>query len=69
MVDLKKLRQEKGLTQEQLSEAVGIGRTAISNIECGITRPSVDSAKRIAKVLEFDWTMFFDEEEVENANE
>ena len=55
------VRLEKGLTQEQLSKAVGIGRTAISNIECGLTRPSVETAKAIARVLEFDWTSFFEE--------
>lgn len=61
MVDLKMVRLEKGLTQEQLSKAVGIGRTAISNIECGLSRPSVETAKALAKVLEFDWTSFFED--------
>lgn len=57
----------KDLTQEQLAEAVGLGRTAISNIECGISRPSVETAKAIGKVLEFDWTLFFDDKVILNG--
>lgn len=61
MVDLKKVRMEKGLTQEQLAEKVGVIRQTISNIECGLMRPSVETAKIIANVLEIDWTEFFNE--------
>lgn len=60
MFDLKQKRINKGMTQEQLAKKVGVVRTNISNIECGYTRPSVDTAKLIADVLEFDWTEFFE---------
>lgn len=60
MFDLKQKRIDKGMTQEQLAKKVGVVRTNISNIECGYTRPSVDTAKLIADVLEFDWTEFFE---------
>ena len=60
MFDLKQKRIDKGMTQEQLAKMVGVVRTNISNIECGYTRPSVDTAKLIANVLGFDWTEFFE---------
>lgn len=59
MIDLKKLRTEHGMTQEQLAEAAGVIRQTISNIECGLAKPSVETAKAIGKALEFDWADFF----------
>ena len=62
MFDLKEERQKAGLTQEQLANKVFVIRQTISSIECGLIRPSVETAKRIAGVLGFNWTLFFDEE-------
>lgn len=59
MVDLAKARKEKGLTQEQLGDIVGVVRTTISNIEHGIMQPSVQTAKIIANALGFHWTEFY----------
>lgn len=46
---LKLLREEKGLTQEELAEALFVSRTAISKWESGRGCPSIDSLKAIAK--------------------
>ena len=59
VVDLKKIREEAGLTQEQLANECNVIRQTISNIECGISRPSVETAKLIAKALNIRWTDFF----------
>lgn len=65
---LKEIRLEKGKTQEQVaSEAGGITRTAYTNIETGERRPSVEVAKRIAGVLGFEWTRFFEDSRSESA--
>lgn len=61
MVDLKKRREEAGMTQEQLAEKTGVIRQTISNIECGISSPSVQTAIAIGHVLEFNWTEFFED--------
>lgn len=61
MVDLKKIRESAGMTQEQLADKVGVVRQTISNIECGLAVPSVTNAQAIAQVLEFDWTDFFND--------
>lgn len=61
MIDLKTKREEAGLTQLQLAEKVGVIRQTISNIECGISAPSVPTAIAIGKVLDLDWKGFFEE--------
>ena len=48
---LEKLRREKGLTQKQLAEAVGCGRTSITMYECGAWHPRFPVARRLASVL------------------
>ena len=51
--NLKKLRLEKNLTQDDLSELSGISRSEIANIEVGnIINPSVYCAIKLAKILE-----------------
>lgn len=49
---LKELRKEKGLTQMQLSELVGVKRNTIAMIEIGENKPSLELAMRLAKVLD-----------------
>ncbi len=46
---LQSLRKNKGLTQEELAEALYVSRTAISKWESGRGYPSIDSLKAIAK--------------------
>jgi len=48
---LKKLRQKKGLTQEELSEKAGLDVTSISRFERGVRKPSIESLFLIAKAL------------------
>ena len=60
---LKQIREERGLTQEILTGQIGVAQATYSNIETGARRPSVATAKRIAAVLGFDWTRFFEDGE------
>ena len=46
---IQELRKSKGLTQEELAEALYVSRTAISKWESGRGYPSIDSLKEIAK--------------------
>lgn len=59
MIDLKEIRTEKGLTQQELADECDVNRTTITNIENGIINPSVQLAKKLGKILGFDWTLFF----------
>ena len=45
---LQELRKNRGLTQEELSEALYVSRTAISKWESGRGYPNIDSLKEIA---------------------
>jgi len=46
---LQELRKSKGLTQEELAEALFVSRTAISKWESGRGYPSIDSMKEISR--------------------
>ncbi len=59
MIDLKELRNSKKMSQEELANQCGVIRQTISNIECGLSKPSVELAKKIGEILGFDWTLFF----------
>ncbi len=47
--NIKQLRQDQGVTQEELAEAVGVSRQTIIAIEKGNYTPSLLLALRIAK--------------------
>ena len=61
MVPIRALRKAKGLRQTDLAQAVGVSQPVITKLERGERKPSVKVAKRIAAVLDFDWTDFFKE--------
>jgi transcriptional regulator with XRE-family HTH domain len=46
---LKKLRKDKNLTQEQLASALGVGRTTITSWEKGTSLPDVITLIALAK--------------------
>lgn len=58
---LKQIRLSKNLTQKQVADRAGIARTTYASIEQGERNAGVPTAKAIAKVLGFHWTLFFDE--------
>lgn len=58
---LSDVRENKDMSQEQVANQADIARTTYSSIEQGRRNPSVAVAKRIAKVLEIDWTIFFED--------
>ena len=45
---LQQLRKSKGLTQEELAQALYVSRTAVSKWESGRGYPSIDSLKEIS---------------------
>ena len=62
MVNLKEKREAKNMSQQQLADAVGISRQAISNIEIGTAKPDVKHAIIIGRMLDFNWVLFYDDE-------
>lgn len=60
---MKEARERKGMTQIELSRAVGVTVAAICRYERGIRTPSVPIAKRIGKVLDIPWPEIVDNRE------
>lgn len=51
-VNIRKFRNERGLSQEELAFECGLHRTYISGVERGIRNPTVVVLERIAMALE-----------------
>lgn len=49
---IKKLRKEKGMTQDELAEKLCVTRQAVSNWEMGKTQPDVDTLTRLAEIFD-----------------
>ena len=52
--NLKQLREQKGLKQEQLAELLFVTRQTVSNYENGRSRPDIETLMKIAELLETD---------------
>ncbi len=57
---LKQLRNERGITQEQLADKTGLTIESISNIERGIFGPKFENLEKIARVLKVEVKHLFD---------
>lgn len=55
-----RLRERRGLTQEQLGWAAGLHQTAIARIESGERRPNLDTVFKLAAGLEVPPAELFD---------
>lgn len=59
---LKNIREEKGLTQDQFADFLGIPPTTYAMIEQGNRNPSVRRAMMMSKTLNCEWTLFFEKQ-------
>lgn len=51
MKNLKTLREKRNLTQETLSEQLGVERSTIAKWETGVAYPTTDNLKKLADIL------------------
>ena len=58
-----------GRSQSKVAKEIGIAQSTYASIETGYRTPSVETAKKIADVLEFPWTRFFENVEAPDTNE
>ena len=55
-----KKREEKGLSQLEIAKQTEITQQMYSYIENGTRRPRPELAKKIADILNFSWTKFYE---------
>lgn len=65
---LKKLRAEKGLTQNQLAKAIGVGQSAIGNLEAGLRQPSLWMIKALASYFQISTSVLIDATETKELS-
>lgn len=58
---LKDKRIEKGMTQQEVAEAVGMTDMAISYYESGLRIPKPTTAKKLGELLNFDWRKIYED--------
>ena len=49
---IKKLREERGMTQDELAEKLNVTRQAVSNWETGKTQPDIETLTRLAEIFD-----------------
>lgn len=57
--NLRRLRQESGLTQEELADLAGLNRNYVGMIEREENSPTVDALEQLSKALNVEPTSFF----------
>ena len=57
---IRRLRKQKGLTQEQLADKVRVTSSYIGFIEQGVRNPSINTADKIARALGAKLSELFD---------
>lgn len=62
--ELRRIRKEKRVTQEQLSDMTGIGRTAITKYELGTIEIGISQYIAICDALGVDYKKVFEDIEI-----
>lgn len=50
-MEIKKLREQKGMKQKELAEEMGIERSTIAKWETGVTNPATEKLPKLASIL------------------
>ena len=59
-LNIRKLRSERGLSQERLAELADFHRTYVSQLERCVTNVSIDGLERLAMALNVDIRMLLE---------
>ena len=55
------IRKKAGYSQKEVADQIHIAQPSYCNIEKGKRNPNPKTAKRIAELLGFQWTLFYEE--------
>ena len=61
-MNIKERREELDLSQKELAEKAGISQSFLCDIEQGRSKPSIDTALKIAEALNISDVKFFETE-------
>lgn len=61
-LNIKERREQLGISQKELAEKVRISQSFLCDIEQGRSKPSIDTALKIAEALNIDDIKFFETE-------
>ena len=61
-MNIKEKRERLGISQKELAEKVGISQSFLCDIEQGRSKPSIDTAVKIADALDISDIKFFEGE-------
>ena len=61
-MNIKERREQLGISQKELAEKVGISQSVLGDIEQCRSKPSIDTALKIAEALNIDDIKFFETE-------
>ena len=59
-LNIKERREQLGISQKELAEKVGISQSFLCDIEQGRSKPSIDTALRLAEALNIGDIKFFE---------
>ena len=62
MNKFKNLREEKGFTQQEIANLLSVNQTAVSQWERGVTRPKLQTLRKLAELYDVPASIFIDEE-------
>ena len=62
MNNIREKREQLGMSQKELADRCDIAQSTLCDIEQGRSKPSIDTALKIAKALDVDDIKFFEEE-------
>ena len=66
---IRKYREQVGIDQRTVAEAIGYSTNTISNWENGVSRPDIDAVPQLCKLLQIPLPVFFDIEHDPSAPE
>ena len=58
--NVRRLRLERGLSQETLAAEAAIRQALVSAVEAGSSNPTLDSLSKLARALQVDFVELFD---------
>lgn len=66
---IREIRKEKGITQNELADKIGVKRAVISKYENGVISPSLNQIQKIADVLNVETVDLLSTDDKRNVSE